>query len=173
MVLINSLMPPEVILFLRNLLKLTRFILNESKDEESQDMALNSIFEQAGYSSTKMSENMSVNMNVILCTIVGLALLCCVVDQLFIKSKKLKPCKCLKTFLTSFITFAAFLFAYCLFEITLCAMIEIRASDNPLAWFILILGLITPLVLILTLFVKFDSRFKSGEALLKQQASET
>ena len=139
MALMSSMMPQEVVYFLRTILSTLR--LQFTDIEIKNDAFYNPIFEMAGYSETLMSKNMSTAMAVLLCLFAISAGILCALDQLVFRKKILGFSKTFSTITASFTTFSVFFFGFCLLEVSLCAMIQIKASDSPaFAWFCLIVS---------------------------------
>ena len=106
-----------------------------------------------------MSKNFSPVMTVLLAIITCLAGILVLLDKWVLSKNKVVLTKTMRALVASFITFAIYFFAFCLLEITLCAMIELKASNSQTpAWLFFTMSYI-PFVYAGTFLWKFQTRF--------------
>ena len=146
MLLLNTLTPSNVTVFLASILSVMRMNLGNS------DHSVNTILEKAGYSETFISANISITLTVLL-TLISVCAIAAVIVR-----KQFKMAPRLDLFLRSFITFACFFFSFCLLEIYICALIDIKTTGNAFAWLVLILVKV-PFGYTVFYSWKFDQRF--------------
>ena len=159
MALMSSMMPGEVLVFLRQILNVVRLLL--SGPATDSDTALNEVYKAAGYSEKTIPANMSTTMVVVLITFTVIATLLVLVDFLVIRRNNVQVPQVLRQFMTSFLNFTIFYYGYCLLEITLCAMVQIKAGEATAgAWLVLLLTYV-PFVYVGSLLWKFTERFNS------------
>lgn len=146
-VLMNLATPSQVFLLLRRTLALSRFLLDSDTNGVVEDAVIDVRFDSAGYTSTEWYENMSLAM---LCTLV-LLLLALIVGCLGSKLRKAKR------FFQYLVAFAMLGLSYCILEVTLCALIDIQASESsPIAIMILILA-VSPILGLFLLYFKLGA----------------
>lgn len=164
MPLINTMTPSNVILFLRQILGVLRFFFGDNnQDVDSAKTSFNGTFENTGYLDTHLSSNLSGFLSVSLPLLVTLASLLIIYDLVATKKYGKQPPEKVKWILVNFVTFTIFFFAYCLLEVFLCAMVEIRAQGSFLGWFAM-LSMTVPFVYIGTAFWKFDQKYSAPES---------
>ena len=160
MVLMSSLLPPNVVQFLREMNVILRMKFSSSSNSE---IVVDHTFHTAGYTHTEFLSNLSTEILVLVSSVTFLALSLYFVDYYAIRKKNRSIPRLLKQFLTSFITFAYFFFTYCLLEIYLCAMIDIKNNGSASSWVLILIITIAPLLAVSYFLWNFEANFGLAE----------
>ena len=74
-----------------------------------------------------------------------------------------KPPEWFKNLIPRVLTFTMFFYSFCLLELYICALVEIRAEGSGLPWFALI-AVTAPFFYLATMFWKWHERFGETQA---------
>lgn len=110
-----------------------------------------------------MTGNLSTFLSVLLPLITVLIALIVAIDHFVYKKKSKELPNGLQKVFKSFVTFGCFFFAYCLLELVLCSLVEIKSRAGGLGWVTLLLVTV-PFVYAATYFWKFSDRFGEPKA---------
>ena len=164
MALFNTQMPAPVIVYLRQLLDVTRLNFLSDFASNSQS-ALNFVFGQAGYNSVFVHENLTKALTLAMCLTATLAAISVATDQFIAKRGLSRPAifrKCYWPSSRTLITLASLTFAYAFLEIFLCALLSLDSGEKSAFTFSgVVTGVIfVPFVFLALHFVRYDKRYK-------------
>ena len=107
-----------------------------------------------------MSGNISTLVTVMLPSIVIVSAIVLAYESIYNKTRLKKLPRWARQLMSSLVTFACLFHTYCLLEIYLCSLVEIRATGEAMGWFAII-AITSPFVYTMSLLWKFEKRFSA------------